>query len=325
MSDHDHGSPRSVLVTGATGFVGRHLCRSLATHGWTVVAAARSGANNAHPPGVATAQLDLLVEPEKWQTALHHCDCVVHLAAAVHRFGSDKLLESEFDRINVDGSRFVAQQAIRAGVRQFIFLSSVKVNGEGRDRPYQCSDLPDPKDAYGRSKLAAEECLRSLCMGSATALAIIRPPLVYGPGVKANFHKLMRLADSGIPLPFAFIENRRSLIGVGNLVHFIETCMSNPDASDQAWLVSDGEDLSTPDLVSRLARLMHRPIRMFGLSPNWMRRLAGPFPLRGMIDRLCASLQVDSSAAHRSLGWNPPFSVDEQLASTVAAYIIERK
>jgi UDP-glucose 4-epimerase len=255
---------------------------------------------------------------------MRNCRTVVHLAAAVHKFGSDGRLESEFNRINVEGTRFVAQQAIDAGVRQLIFLSSVKVNGEGGDRPYQVDDAPEPRDAYGRSKLAAEGVLRSLCADGAMALVVVRPPLVYGPGVKANFLRLMRLADSGIPLPLALITNRRSLIGVLNLVDFIETCMVHPDASKQVWLVSDGDDLSTPELVGKLSRLMNRPVRMFGFSPDWLRRLAYPVALAGVVDRLCNSLQVDSSAARRCLGWKPPFSVDEELARTVAAYLAER-
>jgi len=156
-------------------------------------------------------------------------------------------------------------------------------------------------------------------------LVIIRPPLVYGPGVKANFLRLMRLAELGLPLPFGSIENRRSLIGLYNLVDFIETCMTHHGASGKVWLIADDESVSTPDLLRKLCRNMNRPARFLGISPIWLRHLAGPFRLRGAVDRLCDSLQVDSSPARACLGWRPKHSMDEELARTVAAYRLERK
>ena len=307
-------------MTGATGFVGSHLCRALTLHGWQVVAATRGGAAHS-PPGIGMARLELFSEPTEWQAAMHSCQCVVHLAARVHDMRADAQVQSEYDHINVDGSRFVAEQAHKANVQRLIFLSSIKVNGEGGGRPYQSGDLPDPKDAYGRSKWAAEQSLRDLCARRGMDLVVIRPPLVYGPGVKANFRRLMRLAGLGIPLPIASIANRRSFIGVSNLVDFIEICLTHSAASTDTWLVSDGEDLSTPDLLSRLSVLMGRPLRMFGIPPVWLRRLARPLALSGMIDRLGGTLQVDSSAARLKLAWKPPSTVDEELARTVADYL----
>ena len=232
------------------------------------------------------ARLELFSEPTEWQAAMHSCQCVVHLAARVHDMRADAQVQSEYDHINVDGSRFVAEQAQKANVQRLLFLSSIKVNGEGAGRPYQSGDLPDPKDAYGRSKWAAEQSLRELCARRGMGLVVIRPPLVYGPGVKANFRRLMRLAGLGIPLPIASIANRRSFIGVSNLVDFIEICLTHSAASTDTWLVSDGEDLSTPDLLNRLSALMGRPLRMFGIPPVWLRRLARPLALSGMVDRL---------------------------------------
>jgi nucleoside-diphosphate-sugar epimerase len=315
---------RTALVTGASGFVGRRLCSTLAEHGWSVSAIARPPCSLEFDPRTKTESLRLLAEPQRWESAMRSIECVVHLAARVHQMGSDGRMEADFNQVNVDGSRFVAEQASRAGVRRFIFLSSVKVHGEGGDRIYRADDRPGPQDAYGRSKLAGEQAIRDVCERGDMELVIIRSPLVYGPGVKANFLRLMRLAESGIPLPFGSIENRRSLIGLDNLVDFIETCMIHLGASGKIWLIADDESVSTPDLVRRLCRHLNRPARLLGISPMWLRRLAGPLRLRGVVDRLCDSLQVDSSPARVCLGWRPKYSLDEELARTVVAYRLER-
>jgi len=173
--------------------------------------------------------------------------------------------------------------------------------------------------------LAAEQVIREVCSRNDMEWVIIRPPLVYGPGVKANFHKLMRLADLAIPLPFESIENRRSLLGLTNLVQFIETSMIHPEAARQVWLVADDECISTPELLRRLSRHMHRKSRLFRLSPSWLRRLVAPFGFGTEIDRLCDSLQIDSSPAHFQLGWRPASSMDAELASTVAEFRAARK
>jgi UDP-glucose 4-epimerase len=223
--------------------------------------------------------------------------------------------------VNVEGSRFVAEQAALAGVKRFVFLSSIKVNGEGgSSQPYRAADTPNPVDAYGRSKLEAEIVLRDICVKSGMELVVIRPPLVYGPGVRANFQRLLNLATLGLPLPFLSIENRRSLVSVWNLVDFIQSVMTHPSAAGETWLVSDGEDLATPDLFIRLARLMGRPSRLFPLSPAWLKRCANLVGFGAEADRLCNSLQVDISPARTRLEWLPTLSVDEGLARTVVAY-----
>lgn len=315
---------RRVFVTGATGFVGAHLCRALMQHGWHVVAAIRGRGPHLVVPEATIAKLELFSEPMEWQAAMGACRCAVHLAARVHQSPADGRNRAEYDRINVDGSLFVAEQALKAGVQRFVYFSSIKVNGEGASEPYRSSDVPAPRDSYGRSKWAAEQTLRALCTDQPMSLVIIRPPLVYGPGVKANFRRLMRLAEWGAPLPIAAITNRRSFIGVENLVDFTEKCLTHPAASASPWLISDGEDLSTPDLLLRLATLMGRPSRMFRVPPTWLRRLARPMALVGTVDRLSGTLQVDSTEARSLLGWEPPSSVDEELARTVAAYLAEK-
>jgi len=325
LSHADGERPRRVFVTGATGFVGLHLCRTLKLHGWEVVAQTRRPDSEADLPGMRVLKLELFSQPEKWHSAMCGCHCVVHLAARAHQTGrAARANQSAFDRTNVDGSLFVAEQALSARVPRFIYLSSIKVNGEGRGRPFECDDPADPRDPYGRSKWAAEQGLQRLCGGRDIRLVVIRPPLVYGPGVKANFRRLMSLVASRLPLPVAAIKNRRSLIGIVNLVDFIETCMVHSAASDRPWLISDGEDLSTPDLLARIARCMHKPLTTFAVSPRCLRAAGRAVALRGVVDRLCDSLQVDSSAARLRLEWKPPSSVDEELSRTVAAYMTEK-
>lgn len=262
----------------------------------------------------------LMEDPEKWRAAMSSVNCVVHLAARVHQMGADRGAQDAYDRINVEGSRFVAQQAASAGVRRLIFLSSIKVNGDGGEVPYRATDEPAPCDPYANSKLAAEQVIREVCSRNAMEWVIIRPPLVYGPGVKANFHKLMRLAHLGLPLPFESISNRRSLLGLTNLVHFIETSMIHPEAARQVWLVADDECISTPELLRRLSRHMNRKSRLFPFSPSLLRRLASLLGLGAEIDRLCDSLQIDASPARNLLGWRPIRSMDAELASTVAEF-----
>jgi nucleoside-diphosphate-sugar epimerase len=312
-------APRRILVTGAGGFVGAQLCATLAEHGMQVVAARRRTPQT-QLAGVRSMPLELLVDESAWRAALRACDAVVHLAASVHDV-SGQTSEAEFRRVNVDGSRFVAERAIEEGVGRFIFLSSIKVNGEGRDEPYRDTDAPDPQDAYGRSKWAAELLLSEICAVGGMRCIRVRPPLVYGPGVKANFRRLLRLADSPIPLPLGSIHNSRSLIGILNLVSFIETCLSHPRACDERpWLISDGEDVSTPELIARMRKLLGRPGRMLGVPQRWMRRAASLASLSGVLERLAGTLRVDSSAARAALGWVPPYTLDQELARTVHAY-----
>ena len=228
--------------------------------------------------------------------------------------------EAAFNEVNVAGSRFVAEQAALAGVRRLVFLSSIKVNGEGRVQPYQSTDTPNPQDSYGRSKLAAEQVIREVCARHGMEWVIIRPPLVYGPGVRANFRRLIRLVELAIPMPFGSIDNRRSLVGLSNLTDFIEVCMNHPAAAGQVWLVADEECVSTPELLRRLSRQLNRRLWLFQFSPKLLGRLAALLHLRPEVDRLCKSLQVDASPARTKLGWRPVSSLDDELAKAIATY-----
>lgn len=313
----------SALVTGASGFVGAHLCRVLAEHGWHVVAASRKPCDECDTPGVVKVTLGLSTDSTLWQKSLLSVRCVVHLAARVHQFGRDQNAAVACQRVNVEGSRYVAEQAARAGVRRLVYLSSIKVNGERGLRAFRADDEPNPRDLYGCSKRDAEVALRDVCSSIGMELVIIRAPLVYGPGVRANFRRLLNLVALGVPLPLASIENRRSFISIWNLAHFIEICMVHPDAPGETFLISDGDDLSTPQLICKLAELMHKPARLFRCSPAILRRAAAMMRIEGEMSRLCDSLWVDSTPARDRLSWQPIVSLDEGLARTVAAHRME--
>jgi nucleoside-diphosphate-sugar epimerase len=316
---------KSVLITGASGFIGKNLVEFLLSRNWKVIAAVRRELAAFARFPVQFEQLTLLKEPERWQSALRCVDCVVHLAGRVHKMEREGEDTEAFNEVNVLGGSFVARQAVAAGVKRFIMLSSIKVNGEGGPSiVYRTDDVPKPGDAYGRSKLAAEIAIREVCERGGVQYVILRPPLVYGPGVGANFRRLMRLVELGIPLPFGSINNRRSLIGIRNLTDFIETSMVHSGAAGKTWLISDGEDLSTPELVSRLAKLMCRRPLLFPCPPSLLRLAAGCLDRRFDMERLTGSLQLDIDPAAAYLNWRPPVSVDTGLAQTVATYKLGR-
>jgi nucleoside-diphosphate-sugar epimerase len=241
-----------------------------------------------------------------WEPALRDAHAVVHLAAAVHRRGRQD--EACYDAVNCRATERLAQAAVRAGARRFVFMSSIKVNGESTppELPFRAADDPRPQDAYGRSKWCAERALRQVAQASGLETAVVRPPLVYGPGVGANFQRLVRLVDSRLPLPFGSIRNLRSLIYDGNLAHLVGRCLAHPNAAGRTFLVSDGEDMSTPELVRRIGAAL-------GLSPRVFR-----FPPFLLPAKLTGSLIVDCGETQAALGWKPPYTVDEGLARTVA-------
>lgn len=305
----------TVLVTGATGFVGRAVLSSLAARGHRLRAAVRS--SSALDAQVETFQIDALDADTQWQQGLQGVDVIIHSAARVHVMNdteADPL--SAFRRVNVEGTLNLARQAVAAGVRRFIFISSIKVNGEGTDtgRPYHADDVPAPADPYGVSKMEAEQGLRALAAQTGLEVVIIRPVLVYGPGVKANFLAMMRWLQKGVPLPFGAIDNRRSLVALDNLVDLVLTCMVHPAAANQTFLVSDGEDLSTTDLLRRMARALGAPARLLPVPAILLKLGATLLGKRALSQRLCGSLQVDIEKTRTLLGWAPPLGVDRALA-----------
>ena len=317
----------TVLMTGTNGFVGRALCAELARRTYGVRGVVRDLSRSAglHCKLAVVADIGPAVD---WSAVLDGVDILVHLAACVHVMqdsAADPL--AEFRKVNVDGTFNLARQAAAAGVGRFIFISSIKVNGEcvPLGRPYTADDAPAPVDPYGVSKREAEDGLRQLAVQTGMEVVVIRPPLVYGPGVKANFHTLLRAVEHGMPLPFGAIRNRRSLVALDNLVDLIATCIDHPAAANQTFLVSDGEDLSTPELIRRLARALGRPARLISVPTTVLMAGATLLGKREVAARLCGSLQVDITKARKVLGWAPPVSVDEGLRRTAEDYLQQQR
>lgn len=307
-----------VLVTGATGFIGRVLCEHLARSGHTVRVALRG--RRPLPAGVAECTLvGEIGSATAWETALRDVELVVHAAARTHVLHADPGGATHYAEVNAAGTRRLAQAAVAAGVRRFVYLSSIKVNGEAtRGRPYTAADPPAPADDYGRSKLQGETWLTQAAASGGMQAAIVRPPLVYGPGVGANFLRLMRWVDGRRPLPFGAIRNRRSLVNVWNLADLIAVLLARPGAVHGVWLMSDGEDCSTPELIQHLGRALQRPVRLLAV-PVPLLRLAATLSGRGReAARLCDSLAVDDGPTRAALGWRPPVAMDEALAHTAA-------
>jgi len=308
------------LITGAAGFVGTALVERLLHDGRCVVRAAVRNAGSKLPDGVERFDAGDFAKQINWSHGLVGVDMVIHLAARVHEMSeqaSDPL--SGFRRINVKTTLDLAQQSAAAGVSRFVYLSSIKVNGEttAPDRPFTPNDLAAPQDPYGISKHEAEVGLREIARTTGMQVIIIRPTLVYGKGAKGNFKSLTKHVASGLPLPLGSINNLRSFVGIGNLVDFIVTCLEHPAAANETFLVSDGEDLSTPDLIRRMAPAMNRPARLLPVPKSMLMAGAAILGKRDMAQRLCSNLQVDISKSRTLLGWNPPFSVDEGLKRAV--------
>ena len=322
MSDPRPGqASRTVLVTGANGFVGRALTRALTAEGRTVSAATRMGRATAED--VRATQVGDIGGDTDWTGALRGCDAIVHLAARVHVLhdqAADPL--AAYRAVNVAGTVALARQAVRLGVRRFVFISSIKVNGEETrpEAPFREDDVPAPVDPYGVSKLEAERALQAIAAESALEVVILRPSLIYGPGVRANFLSMVRWLASGVPLPLgALRENRRSLVALDNLVDLIQMSLDHPEAANQVFLAADGEDLSTTDLLRRTARAMGVRPRLVAVPPRLLAFGAHLLGKDALMQRLAGSLQVDGTRARRILGWRPPIGVDEGLRRTVQA------
>ena len=314
-----------ILLTGASGFVGSSLGSELCTHGQSVRAAVRSGKVFFENSDVAIVG-EINGETD-WSAALAAVDVVIHLAARVHVMNDTSADPLEaFRTVNVAGTVNLARQAVAAGVKRLVYVSSIKVNGEATHGGQRFSelDVPDPQDPYGVSKCEAELALRYLAAETGLEIVIIRPPLVYGEGVKGNFAQMLKILAKGVPLPLGAVNNRRSMVYVENLVDFLVLCATHPAAAGETFLVSDGEDISTPDLLRRLAGAMGHPARLIPVPVVLLQAGAALFGKRDMAQRLCGSLQVDISKARTLLGWTPPVSMDEGLRRTAQGYLREK-
>lgn len=313
-----------ILVTGATGFIGGSFLDSASRAGRDDLRAAlrRSSLPLATP--VESTVVEGLTESADWRAAIRGCDAVVHSAARVHVINDvthDPL--AEFRRANVAGTLRLAHQSAAAGIRRFVFLSSIKVNGERTTpgRPFAANDSPAPVDAYGVSKHEAEQGLQRIGRETGMEVVIIRPVLAYGPGVRGNFLTMLRWLRRGIPLPFGAVNNRRSFVAIENLVDLIGLSLRHPAAAGHTFLVSDGEDLSTPDLLRRTATALGRHARLFPVSERLIEVGARITGRAALVQRLCGSLQVDIAKTRELLDWNPPVKVNDALLTTARYFM----
>ena len=305
------------LVTGANGFVGKLLCKELLRQGQSVLAAVRSGKSLIDNTEVII--VGAIDSETNWADALRDVDVVIHLAARVHvmrESATDPL--AEFLKVNLHGTSNLARQAACFGVRRLVYVSSIKVNGEQTSATQSFTELdePSPQDFYSISKWQAEQALWRIAQETGLEIVVVRPSLVYGPGVKGNFAQMLAVIAKHIPLPFASVHNRRSLIYLGNLVDALIACSTHPVAAGQTYLVCDGEDVSTPDLLRQLGDAMRCPAHILPFPPSWLRMLGKIFDKSDQVERLLGSLQVDSDKIRRDLNWVPPYTLQQGLQAT---------
>ncbi len=305
----------TVLVTGADGFIGTALCKELVAADFDV----RSAVRTVLPPAPACAiPVGDINAETRWHNALTGVDVVVHLAARVHVMEETSNDPSALFRdVNLEGTKNLALQAVTSGVKRFVYISTIKVNGENAETSFSADVPGNPQDAYAASKWEAEQELNKIAAQTGLEVVIIRPPLVYGPGVKGNFLRLLKLVDKGWPIPLGAVENKRSMVYVANLCDLIKTCIRHPRASGQVFLVSDYCDISTPELIRLMACYLNHPARLIAVPVSWLYLLTRFFGRGAEIERLCGSLHVDIQKTKDVLGWQPPYTVEQGVHNTV--------
>ncbi|MDP9263269.1 MAG: NAD-dependent epimerase/dehydratase family protein [Acidobacteriota bacterium] len=313
-----------VLVTGASGFIGRNLCRHLLQSGWAVRAATRSSSSGTLiPSGAETVRITSVDGGTDWTEALGGVDAVVHLAARVHvMHESNPDPVGAFRTVNTEGTSRLAAMAAEAGARRIVYVSSIKVNGEQTSHsPFTEADVPSPDDAYGMSKWGAEQTLWDTARRTGLEVVVVRPPLVYGPSAPGNFNRLLKFIRLGIPLPLGSIQNQRSFMYIENLCDAIRVCLQHPAAAGRTFLLSDGEDVSTPELIRLLSHYLGCRSKLIPLPPTLLEAGASLLGFHEEAERLLGSLRVDSSAIRQTLHWTPPYSLREGLRATAEAYL----
>lgn len=313
---------RKVLLTGATGFLGRGVLNRLIADGMYDVSAIVHNTDAMLPKGITRYALSDLSHNTDWSMALGDVRAVIHCAGLNNILNDNvSVCLAKYRQVNVEGTVLLARHALTAGVKRFVYVSSIKVNGETTlpGKPFNADDTPAPEDAYSISKKEAEDALLNLAKDTTMEVVIIRPPLIYGPGVKGNFALMMQLITKGCPLPFGAVRNnRRSFVALDNVVDLIVTCIDHPKAANEVFLVSDGEDISTAELFERLSMAMGRHVRLVSVPVGLIKFVSAILKKGDLARRLCSSLQVDICKTKELLSWQPPVSMEIGLQRTVA-------
>lgn len=324
-----------ITVTGASGFIGKALCRCLIGSGHHVNGCCRAlkeVSSELWPkidewPNSSRCQVQWIpignLSPKTdWTHALTSCDCIIHLASKTPSWNNKKVSQCEFRTVNVQGTVHLAEQAVLLGVKRFIFISSIKVNGEKTlgTNQFSVKDCPAPKDVYSQTKLEAEQALLELSNKTGLEVIIIRPPLVYGPGVKGNLLNLLNQIEKGLPLPFGSINNKRSLVGLSNLIDLIQACIEYPQALNQIFMVSDDEDISTAVLLTKIIAAMDKSTRNLEIHPRLLKTVLCCLGLKKLKTRLLDNLTIDISQTKKTLNWKPIKTVDDEIESMVRWY-----
>lgn len=312
---------KKILVTGATGFIGSALCSELVKSDFIVCGVGRNFDNSLNNSGYEYTSIGDINSETSWKNILKKVDCIIHCAGRAHKMSDNKDLDL-YHLVNTKGTKRLAEEAAKAGVKRLIFLSSAKVNGESTGKInnkeiFTNKDKPDPQDSYSISKLKAEEALWEISAKKGLEVAVVRLTLVYGKEVKGNLKNLIKLVKLGIPLPLGMVKNQRSMIGIDNLINLLIRCIDHPQASGKTFLASDGEDLSTPKLINYIAIAMRLKVRLFPVPLFMLKFLGYIFGKRKEINRLTGSLRVDNNYTQKVLNWTPPVSVEEGIRRMV--------
>ena len=309
-----------ICITGANGFIGRTLCKSLKTPNNHIRGFVRT--MDLHNNSSETKKISVgdICSKTNWKDYLFGFDCIIHCAGLNHQMSNIKDI-NVFNLVNTDGTKRLAEQAVEAGIKRVVFLSSVKVNGESTDQitkqKFSHKNISNPQDPYAISKLEAEKALWEISSRTGLEVVVVRLPLVYGNGVKGNLARLIKLVRSGIPLPLSLVKNQRSMIGIDNLADLLTHCIYRPEASGKTFLASDGEDLSTPELIKLVASSMEKKVNLFPFPISMLKFLASVLGKREEINRLVGSLQIDISYTKKTLDWTPPISIEEGIRRMV--------